>query len=136
MKKNCPTCALNLNNQCALFHFPTSPSTYCSYHRSEITICEKCNAITLAPIFTPDGKHVYCENCASNLTHCDSCISNKIPACPFETDPSPLPLRLKNGERNPLRIQTVCTAAKCPCLSPVAPLCLHDYGGCHSFHSI
>lgn len=135
MKKNCPTCALNINNQCALFHIIISPDTFCSFHKTEVYYCEKCNNITLSPIFTPDGKHIYCENCATNLSLCDSCNGNKIPACPFETDPSPLPLRLKNGERNPLRIQTVCVATKCPCLSPIAPLCRRDYGGCNDFRS-
>lgn len=144
--KLCGNCALWQQNKglCPIFNMQLEESeTGCPAFKSTIEPCEICGKIFLTPgVIELEGSepHIYCDNCASQIHNCPTCIHSTN--CAFETDPSPIPpyimqtvrkgnTLIQTQVRNPERIRQICQD-KCPCFSTDFE-CLRQFNSCGSW---
>lgn len=144
MKQTCSTCTLHKDATCLLYNRTIDPSTdYCTKYQKEAYHCEICNNITLKPILSPEGEtiHIFCSNCASNLSLCNSCRFGGL--CAFEYDSDPLPKTIlqqvqtpfgiqQTQIRNPEREAKFCST--CQCYLSESKVCGKQINGCFRFN--
>lgn len=132
--KKCGNCALwqQNNGLCPVFKMSLKEEENAcpAYINSNKEPCEICGHLFISPGFiTADDKgiyHIYCDNCASEIGNCSTCINSQ--ECSFNNDTScPLPQMVMKTIRqgnaviqsqvpNPERIRETCQKV-CPCYS-------------------
>lgn len=68
----CSNCGFYNSQQkyCMLKQHMADPIDYCSKHKTEVPICDKCNRLLTQPIiWNPEGDkiHIYCRQCFNSL---------------------------------------------------------------------